>query len=224
MVVWRLGDVKDAMMIPTLKWFVNYKFYFRTYIAVEPSTIVFCWNLLKLCCWNVLVLLLKCYSLSPLCLFKYFDFLVGSPWVPRNPMGLGDGRKTSPAHGDGDGDGFAIFSWGWVWEGKTRWVSSPLPSGLARPSYLFRRLLATPPTAADSGQVRRIPPPWSTAQGPLARRRPHIWRSRPPKPTRDPPPWIGFRASAPAPVATSWSSCPVSAPLPWLRPLPPPIL
>ena len=128
MVVWRLGDVKDAMMIPTLKWFVNYKFYFRTYIAVEPSTIVFCWNLLKLCCWNVLVLLLKCYSLSPLCLFKYFDFLVGSPWVPRNPMGLGDGRKTSPAHGDGHGDGFTIFSWGWVWEGKTWWVSSPLPS------------------------------------------------------------------------------------------------
>ena len=98
------------------------------YIAVEPSTIVFCWNLLKLCCWNVLVLLVKCYSLSPLCLFKYFDFLVGSPWVPRNPMGLGDGRKTSPTHGDGDGDGFTIFSWGWVWEGKTRWVSSPLPS------------------------------------------------------------------------------------------------
>src|ERR1041384_8224599 len=58
-----------------------------------------------------------------------------SPWGPRvvlvgleTPTGLGDGQKISPAHGDGNGNGFAIFSWGWVWAGKTRWVSSPLPS------------------------------------------------------------------------------------------------
>ena len=52
----------------------------------------------------------------------------GFPVGLENPTGLGDGQKISPAHGDGDGDGFAIFLWGWVWAGKTRWISSPLPS------------------------------------------------------------------------------------------------
>jgi hypothetical protein len=72
----------------------------------------------------MLCLLLKCYYVLLLCLLKYAYYPVGLEY----PMRLGDGQNIRPAHGDGDGDGFVIFSWGWVWEGKTRWVSSPLPS------------------------------------------------------------------------------------------------
>lgn len=80
--------------------------------------------LLKLCCSNMLVLLLKLYSVLLLCSLKDVDF----PVCLENPMGLGERQKASPAHGDRDGDRLAIFSYGWVWGGKTWWVSSSLQS------------------------------------------------------------------------------------------------
>ena len=87
-VFWRLGDVKDAMMMTTLNWFVNYKIYFRTYVLDNFVSFVLvmcepwflfqyfynwtsCWtmydrNLLLFvaeiclcCCWNLLSIVLK---------------------------------------------------------------------------------------------------------------------------------------------------------------------